>query len=323
MCVPFRLLEQKLALNVNAVRSPGVPFSAEFVELCDEYGLYVVDEADIETHGVACEPHNNFDLISHDLAWAPRYLDRVKRMYLRDRSRAGIIMWSLGNESGCGENHRQMANYIRSRKADAIIHYENAHLEYQSRLCKDFSDISDVESRMYASLDYLDSYLKNPENHKPFYYCEYVAAWSTGDIPLHWGKFEEFDNYMGGCIWEYCDHAVNIGTPESPKYRYGGDFGDHPNDSNFCVDGLVYPNRRPHTGFYEYKEAIKPFAITDFDAEKFIHVQNVTEEEIAEIISRWTGIPIAKLVQGEREKLLNLKEENMRHRRSFCGRDES
>ncbi len=255
--------------NVNAIRTSHYPNDPRFLELCDRLGFMVIDEADIETHGMG---YNYGDwywdywaFLSDTPEWREAYLDRAKRLFERDKNHGCIIMWSLGNESGCGENHRQMANYIRSRKADAIIHYENAHLEYQSRLCKDFSDISDVESRMYASLDYLDSYLKNPENHKPFYYCEYVAAWSTGDIPLHWGKFEEFDNYMGGCIWEYCDHAVNIGTPESPKYRYGGDFGDLPNDKICCVDGLVYPDRRLRPGFHDMKITYQPFEVTYAD----------------------------------------------------------
>ncbi len=255
--------------NVNAIRTSHYPNDPRFLELCDKLGFMVIDEADIETHGMG---YNYGDwywdywaFLSDTPEWREAYLDRARRLFERDKNHGCIIMWSLGNESGCGENHRQMANYIRSRKADAIIHYENAHLEYQSRLCKDFSDISDVESRMYASLDYLDSYLKNPENHKPFYYCEYVAAWSTGDIPLHWGKFEDFDNYMGGCIWEYCDHAVNIGTPESPKYRYGGDFGDLPNDKIYCVDGLVYPDRRLRPGFHDMKITYQPFEVTYAD----------------------------------------------------------
>lgn len=251
--------------NVNAIRTSHYPNDPRFLELCDKIGFMVIDEADIETHGMG---YNYGDwywdywaFLSDTPEWRETYIDRAMRLFERDKNHGCVIMWSLGNESGCGENHRQMANYIRSRKADAIIHYENAHLEYQSRLCKDFSDISDVESRMYASLDYLESYLKNLENHKPFYYCEYVAAWTTGNIPLHWGKFEEYDNYMGGCIWEYCDHAVNIGTPENPKYRYGGDFGDLPNDKIYCIDGLVYPDRKLRPGFHDMKITYQPFEV--------------------------------------------------------------
>ncbi len=249
--------------NVNAIRTSHYPNDPRFLEMCDRLGFMVIDEADIETHGMG---YNYGDwywdywaFLSDTPEWREAYIDRAKRLFERDKNHGCVIMWSLGNESGCGENHRQMANFIRSRKSDAIIHYENAHLEYQSRLCKDFSDISDVESRMYASLDYLESYLKNPENKKPFYYCEYVAAWSTGDIPLHWGKFEKYDNYMGGCVWEFTDHSVNIGTVENPKYRYGGDFGDLPNDQIWCVDGLVYPDRRLRPGFHDMKITYQPF----------------------------------------------------------------
>ncbi|MBQ8575284.1 MAG: DUF4981 domain-containing protein [Clostridia bacterium] len=277
--------------NVNAIRTSHYPNDPRFLELCDKLGFMVIDEADIETHGMG---YNYGDwywdywaFLSDTPEWREAYIDRAMRLFERDKNHGCVIMWSLGNESGCGENHRQMANYIRSRKADAIIHYENAHLEYQSRLCKDFSDISDVESRMYAPLDYLESYLKNPENKKPFYYCEYVAAWTTGDIPLHWGKFENYDNYMGGCIWEYCDHAVNIGTVENPKYRYGGDFGDLPNDHIYCVDGLVYPDRRLRPGFHDMKITYQPFEVS-YDNGKITVMNKRYFTGLEDLAFKWT-----------------------------------
>ena len=152
-----------------------------------------------------------------------------------------------------------MANWIRSRDSKAIIHYENARLEYEGRVGgRDFKDISDVESRMYAELTYLHEFLNDENQTKPFYYCEYVSDKSTGDIPLHWKDFEKYDNYTGGCVWEFCDHAVNIGTKENPQYRYGGDFGDYPNDRYYCVDGIVYPDRKPHPGFFDMKQTYIP-----------------------------------------------------------------
>lgn len=286
--------------NVNAIRTSHYPNDPRFLELCDKLGFMVIDEADIETHGMG---YNYGDwywdywaFLSDTPEWREAYIDRAMRLFERDKNHGCVIMWSLGNESGCGENHRQMANYIRSRKADAIIHYENAHLEYQSRLCKDFSDISDVESRMYAPLDYLESYLKNPENKKPFYYCEYVAAWSTGDIPLHWGKFENYDNYMGGCIWEYCDHAVNIGTKENPKYRYGGDFGDLPNDKIYCVDGLVYPDRRLRPGFHDMKITYQPFEVS-YDNGKITVMNKRYFTGLEDLGFKWTVEKNGKVVK--------------------------
>lgn len=249
--------------NVNMIRTSHYPNDPRFVDLCEEMGFMLVDEADFESHGMGYNYGDWYwDYWAH-LAdtpeWEKSCLDRAERLFERDKNYGAVVMWSLGNESGCGENHRLMANWIRSRDSKAIIHYENARLEYEGRVGgRDFKDISDVESRMYASLEYLNEYLNDEKQTKPFYYCEYVSTTSTGDIPLHWKDFEKYDNYTGGCIWEYCDHAVNIGTKEAPKYRYGGDFGDYPNDKYYCVDGLVYPDRKPHPGFYDMKQAYIP-----------------------------------------------------------------
>ncbi len=249
--------------NVNTVRTSHYPNDPRFLQMCDELGMMIVDEADLESHGMGYNYGDWYwDYWAHLTTvpeWKEACVDRARRLFERDKNHGCVIMWSLGNESGCGENHRCMAEYIRSRQPKAIIHYENAHLEYQERLKKDFTDISDVESRMYAPLTYLEEYLNNPDNKKPFFYCEYVAAWSTGDIPLHWDKFEDYDNYCGGCVWELTDHAVNIGTVENPKYRYGGDFNDYPNDYVYCVDGLVYPDRKPRPGYYDMKITYQPF----------------------------------------------------------------
>lgn len=248
--------------NVNMIRTSHYPNDPRFVDLCEQMGFMLVDEADLETHGMGYNYGDWYwDYWSHlsDIPqWKEAYLDRAARLFERDKNYGCVVMWSLGNESGCGENHRHMANFIRSRDKKAIIHYENARLEYEDRVGRDFKDISDVESRMYAELTYLKEYLNDESMTKPFYYCEYVSDKSTGDIPLHWGEFEDYDNYTGGCVWEYCDHAVNIGTKENPKYRYGGDFGDYPNDRYYCIDGLVYPDRRPRPGFFDMKQTYIP-----------------------------------------------------------------
>ncbi len=249
--------------NVNMIRTSHYPNDPRFVDLCEQMGFMLVDEADFESHGMGYNYGDWYwDYWAH-LADAPEWenacLDRAERLFERDKNYGCVVMWSLGNESGCGESHRRMANWIRSRDSKAIIHYENARLEYEGRVGgRDFKDISDVESRMYAELTYLEEYLNDEKMTKPFYYCEYVSDKSTGDIPLHWRDFEHYDNYTGGCVWEYCDHAVNIGTKEDPRYRYGGDFGDYPNDKIYCVDGLVFPDRRPRPGFFDMKQTYIP-----------------------------------------------------------------
>ncbi|MBR4765888.1 MAG: DUF4981 domain-containing protein, partial [Clostridia bacterium] len=266
---PGQMLAELYSLkraNVNTIRTSHYPNDPRFLEMCDRLGFMVIDEADLETHGMGYNFGDWYwDYWAH-LTDSPEYadacVDRAKLLYERDKNHACVIMWSLGNESGCGENHRKMAQYIRSRRKDAVIHYENARLEYQERLGKDFTDISDVESRMYASVDYLKEYLADRSLKKPFFYCEYVDSMSTGEIAKHWQGFENEDKYFGGCVWEYCDHAVNIGTKEKPQYRYGGDFGDYPNDGICCLDGLVYPDRSERPGYFDMKKVYQPFEIT-------------------------------------------------------------
>ena len=266
---PGQMLAELYSLkraNVNTIRTSHYPNDPRFPEMCDRLGFMVVDEADLETHGMGYNFGDWYwDYWAH-LTDAPEYadacVDRAKLLYERDKNHACVVMWSLGNESGCGENHRKMAQYIRSRRKDAVIHYENARLEYQERRGKDFTDISDVESRMYAEIDYLREYLADDNLKKPFFYCEYVDSMSTGEIAKHWQGFENNDKYFGGCVWEYCDHAVNTGTKENPKYRYGGDFGDYPNDGICCLDGLVYPDRSERPGYFDMKKVYQPFEIT-------------------------------------------------------------
>ncbi len=252
--------------NVNTIRTSHYPNDPRFMELCERLGFMMVDEADLETHGMG---YNYGDwywdywaFLCDDPAWREICVDRAQRLFERDKNRGCVILWSLGNESGCGENHRHMASYIRTRDDRALIHYENAHLEYQARLNKDFTDISDVESRMYASIEYLKNYLADPESKKPFFYCEYVDSMSTGDVYKHWDGFEDNDLYFGACIWEFSDHAINIGTVEEPKYRYGGDWGEEPNDFVCCLDGLVYPDRSLRPGYFDMKKVYEPFAVS-------------------------------------------------------------
>ena len=243
------------SLNVNAVRTSHYPPDAQFIVLCDMYGLYVVDEADIETHGVACEPHNNFDLISHDPSWAPRYLDRVKRMYLRDRSRAGIIMWSLGNEAGGYACQDVCYEYLHDVCPEIPVHYEG--------VVRGERHSYDVVSEMYTNHANVEKTGKHTRGKKytpkPFFLCEYAHAMGVGPGGLeeYWDLFYKYDNLMGGCIWEWADHSV-YHPGGKIKFTYGGDHGEWRHDGCFCVDGLVYPDRRLHTGAKEMKNVYRP-----------------------------------------------------------------
>lgn len=249
--------------NCNTVRTSHYPNAPEFLELCDEYGLMVVDEADIETHGMGFEYRDTWDwmrwsMLSTEDEWEPAYVDRAQRLFERDKNHACVIMWSLGNESGCGKNHRAMGKYIKSREPEAIIHYENAHLEFKAvPIGENYSDISDVESRMYSSLEYTEEYAKNKNSKKPFYFCEFVCSMTTGDIHAHCDLFKKYPAIWGGCIWEMTDHAISVNGGKG--YRYGGDFGDYPHNSVCCIDGLVFPDRELRPGFYDMKKGYQQF----------------------------------------------------------------
>lgn len=252
--------------NVNCIRTSHYPNDPRFLDLCEALGFYIVNEADIETHGMGFNTNDDWDwfrwsMLSTVDEWEEAYVDRAERLFERDKNHGCVIMWSLGNESGCGKNHRAMRNYIKSRDENAIVHYENSHLEFKAvpeGEC--FKDISDVESRMYAGVNYIDAYCNNEEYTKPFYMCEYVCSMSTGDVYDYWELVDKYDNFCGGCIWEFCDHAVNIPDENgNPRYLYGGDFGEFPNDGICCIDGLVFPDRNLRPGYFDMKKVYEPF----------------------------------------------------------------
>ncbi len=267
--------------NINCVRTSHYPGDPRFTALCDEYGFYVIDETDIETHGMAIV--GNWDEFTDSDAWTAAYLDRVERMFERDKNHPCVLMWSLGNESGVGKNQRKMSEYLHARDPKCLVHCEDASRRSAGRLWGDMKDKTDeeigdaleydfidVESRMYPSPDEIRStYFDRRVYTKPLFLCEYSHAMGNGPgcLKEYWDMIYAEDRFMGGCVWEFIDHSAAIGDNRiaDPHFTYGGDFGDHPHDGNFCVDGLVYPDRRPHTGLMEYKQVIKPFRMESFD----------------------------------------------------------
>ena len=267
------------ANNVNFIRTSHYPNDPRFYELCDRYGFYVCDEADIETHGM--QYVSNWDELTDSPDWSEAYLDRGERMLERDKNHACILMWSVGNESGTGLNHRLMSEYFHKRIPGCIVHCEDAsrradtlHSEGKGRVKRIDFDYIDIESGMYIPFDRaynpvkhdIASYLKH---RKPFFLCEYSHAMGNGpgDLEDYWQLIYKNDNFFGGCVWEMLDHSVDIGTPEKSKFIYGGDMGHEVNDSNFCVDGLLYPDRRPHTGMLELKQVLRPCRMYNVDFE--------------------------------------------------------
>ncbi len=262
--------------NVNAVRTSHYPNDPRFYELTDRYGLYVVDECDLETHGLGI----NIDEtpLTNDPAWQSQYLERASLLLERDKNRPSVIMWSVGNESGSGINHRAELEYFRRRDPSRLTHCEDesrrtdALLDIAARgetppVPVDYYDsYLDVYSRMYLPVDAIKKRYIAADRKKPFFMCEYAHAMGNGPGGLadYWRLVYSDDRLLGGCVWELFDHAVAAGVKKytEPRYLYGGDFGDTPNDGNFCVDGLLFPDRRESSGMAELKEAIKPFEIS-------------------------------------------------------------
>lgn len=265
--------------NVNMIRTSHYPNDPRFPSLCDRFGFYLCDEADLETHGT--ESTGNWDMLTNNPAWTEAYLDRARRMMERDKNHPSILFWSVGNESGVGINHLAMADYFHSRMPGCFVHGEDItrrftdsndkHDQYSEEFRDKLIACVDIHSRMYPKYDsILPDYLRNAHlEKKPFFMCEYSHAMGNGpgDLERYWQMIYENDGFFGGCVWEMLDHSVDIGSPDAPKYVYGGDFGNYPNDGNFCVDGLLYPDRKPHTGMLELKEVLRPVRLVSADFE--------------------------------------------------------
>jgi len=269
--------------NVNMVRTSHYPNDPRFYALCDRLGLYVCDETDLETHGATSVKF--WSIFSDGPDWEKAYLDRCERMFERDKNHASIIFWSLGNESSIGCNKQAMMRYLKERDPNCIVHCEeasrqspNAGEHYNGRHAEYYSfdphSMTDVFSFMYWPPEECEKFIKDKKNDMPLFLCEYSHAMGNGpgDFEQYWNVIYRHDEFFGGCVWEFTDHSVAIGDDrfDDPHFTYGGDFGDFPHDSNFCVDGLVYPDRRPHTGLMEYKQIIKPFRVVANDLENGI-----------------------------------------------------
>lgn len=243
------------SLNVNGVRTSHYPPDANLLTLCDLYGLYVIDEADIETHGCGSFPHFRINMISNNVKWIPRYVDRVSRMYYRDRNHTCITMWSLGNEAGGYKCQDACYEFLHDICPEIPVHYEG--------VIRTPRHSYDVVSEMYTSTGDLiavrNGIRGKKYKNKPFYLCEYCHAMGVGPgcLEEYWDIFYSADIFMGGCIWEWADHAVYHDEGKL-KYTYGGDHGEIKHDGNFCVDGLMYPDRTPHTGALEMKAVYRP-----------------------------------------------------------------
>lgn len=298
-------IELMKKFNFNAVRTCHYPNDALFYDLCDEYGMYVIDEANIETHHYGCVPCN-------DPRWTNAFLDRGKRMVERDKNHPCIIFWSLGNESHYGPNHDALAGWIRGYDKSRLLHHCFAGMtsggdHTKRRFTQGGSEglgerVTDVICPMYTHIDQVINWAEKNKDYRPFVLCEYSHAMgnSNGCLKEYWEAFRKYDNLQGGYIWEWIDHGIIKDSPKKgrkpsikPSYDknanwksiaakeaeckkpggkyywgYGGDFGDDPNDVNFIADGCIWPDRTAHPGMYEHKKLTQPIFVEAIDLKK-------------------------------------------------------
>lgn len=258
--------------NINTVRTSHYPNDPRFYELCDKFGIYVMDEADLECHAIRlAEGKYN---ISDNPEWEGAYLDRIMRMIERDKNHPSIFSWSMGNESDYGCNIKSMLSWTKDRDHSRLTHYEGAMYCTISEPINTseewkFADEPDINSRMYPNLDFMKSYIETDQ--KPFFLCEYSHAMGNGpgDLKDYWEIIYSSPKLAGGCVWEWFSHGIYDGVAENgaERYLYGGDFGEKYHDGNFCIDGLIQPNGEPTPGLLEYKQVIAPIKVTEIDTQ--------------------------------------------------------
>ena len=261
--------------NFNAIRTSHYPNAPMFYQLCDRYGFYVIDEADNESHGpwMLCYS-KDFDeerasrwneLISDNPDFNEATLDRTRKLVERDKNRPCVVIWSMGNESGFGCTFENALAWTKQRDPSRLTHYESAYYRGKKRKY-DYSKL-DLYSRMYPAFEQVIEYAESDPD-KPFLMCEYCHSMGNGagDYEDYFELIEKYDCICGGFVWEWCDHAIAKGEEKGKTiYYYGGDHGEYPHDGNFCMDGLVYPDRREHMGLREYKNVHRPVRALQYD----------------------------------------------------------
>lgn len=296
---------QMKRFNLNAVRCSHYPNDPYWLDLCDELGLYVIDEANVESH-------DYFYQVSHDRRYASAFLDRAVRMVERDKNHPSIILWSLGNESGYGANHDAMAGWIRGFDPSRPLHYEAALWNTpEGNILTPKHDLlggvraTDIVCPMYPPIERIIAWAtdkSHPDRTRPLIMCEFSHAMgnSNGSLADYWDAFEKYPGLQGGFIWEWIDHGIKQQKDGKDYWAYGGDFGDTPNDLNFCCDGLVWPNREPHPGIYEFQHLAQPVKLAGFDLKTgVLTLKNKQDfDSLGWISGEWevtvNGVPLAK-----------------------------
>ena len=254
--VPLEMMIQDAVLmkrhNINAVRTSHYPNDPRWLDLCDRYGLYVFDEANVESHGV-------WDRLAKDPTWKHAFMERAMRMVERDKNHPSVIVWSLGNESGYGPNHDAMAHWIHRHDPTRLVYYNPA---------KNAPIVDILSQEMYPMVDRLVELGTEEGETRPVIVCEYAHSMGNGpgNLKEYWDVMDAHKRLQGGFVWDWIDQGIRQVTADGQVwYAYGGDFGDEPNDGSFCINGMLFPNRTPQPGLIEYKKVIQPVKIEPID----------------------------------------------------------
>jgi beta-galactosidase len=292
--------------NINAMRTSHYPQLELWYEMCDKYGLYLYDEANIESHGIG---YNKDETLADKPEWAAAHLDRMERMVERDKNHPSIIVWSMGNEAGDGHNFLNLYNWTKRRDATRPVQYERAEKETNAP-----ERHTDIWGDMYAPIEYLEAYAKNPKNDRPMIMVEYAHAMgnSTGNLQDYWDMIEKYPKLQGGFIWDWVDQGYLRTNENGEKYWvYGGDFGDEgiPSDGNFCLNGLVWPDRTPHPGLFEVNKVYQYVGFEPVDLNKgLVKITNKYDfTNLSEFKFEWEVVSDGKIVKSGNIPVTDLK----------------
>ncbi|RDW20713.1 glycoside hydrolase family 2 TIM barrel-domain containing protein [Oceanobacillus chungangensis] len=306
--VPIDWMEKDIKLmkqnNINAVRTAHYPDNPRFYDFCDEYGLYVIDETDIECHGFVLT--GNAHQLSDDSDWQEAYVNRMKRMVERDKNHPSIIIWSLGNESGFGQNHLEMSKWAKQKDPTRLIHYEGETrfiMEKTNNKPEELNVAADMFSTMYSSVELMDELGSRTDLKQPHILCEFAHAMGNGPggFKEYFETFYKHERLQGGFVWEWLDHGIRQFTEDGEEYfAYGGDFGEIPHDSNFVIDGMVMPDRTPSPALIEYKKIIEPVKMEAVDLENgTVRIYNHYDfQDLQHLSSSWTLIADGKIIDS-------------------------
>jgi len=283
--------------NINAVRTSHYPQQEFWYEMCDKYGLYLVDEADIESHGIG---YNKDVTIADKPEWAAAHLDRMQRMVERDKNHPSVIIWSMGNEAGDGHNFLNGYKWIKGRDASRLVQYERAEKSTNTT-----ERHTDIWCPMYAKIEYLEAYAKDEKNDRPLIMCEYAHAMgnSTGNLQDYWDVIEKYPKLQGAFVWDWVDQGI-LKTDENGEkfWAYGGDFGEEgiPSDGNFCINGLVLPDRTGKPGLSEVKKVYQYIGFEPVDISKgLLKIKNKYDfANLTEFIFDWEVFSDGSVIQS-------------------------